>query len=139
MKGDVGCFVAQCLTCQQVKVEHWLPASKLQQLPILHWKLENIAMDFIVGFPRSQTGHDVIWVIVDCLTKSTHFLLIHSTWLWAKLAWVYIDEVVRLHGVSVSIVADQDPRFVSQFWKSLYETLGMPRFSTTYHPQSDGQ
>nr|CAD1835588.1 unnamed protein product [Ananas comosus var. bracteatus] len=108
-KKDVGQFVAQCLICRQVKAERRFPAGKLQSLPIPVWKWENIAMDFIIGLPRSQAGHDTIWVIVDRLTKSAHFLPIHATWSGDKLAQVYLDEIVRLHGVPTSIVSDRDP------------------------------
>nr|CAD1831582.1 unnamed protein product [Ananas comosus var. bracteatus] len=80
MKADIGRFVAKCLTCQQVKAERRFPAGKLQSLPIPVWKWEDISMDFIVGLPRSTGGHDAIWVIVDRLTKSAHFLPIHTTW-----------------------------------------------------------
>ena len=140
MKRDVGQFVAQCLTCQQVKAERRFPAGKLQSLPIPVWKWENIAMDFIVGLPRSQAGHDAIWVVVDRLTKTAHFLPIHTTWSGDRLAQVYLDEVVRLHGVPVSIVSDRDPRFTSHFWRSLQDALGTRLdFSTAFHPQSDGQ
>nr|CAD1830024.1 unnamed protein product [Ananas comosus var. bracteatus] len=80
MKADIGRFVAKCLVCQQVKAERRFPASKLQSLPIPVWKWEDVSMDFVVGLPRSTRGHDAIWVIVDRLTKSAHFLPIHNTW-----------------------------------------------------------
>ena len=74
MKNDVAEFVARCLTCQQVKIEHQRPAGSLQSLPILVWKWEHVTMDFVVGLPRSSKGFDSIWVVVDRLTKSAHFL-----------------------------------------------------------------
>ncbi|WRX30253.1 Reverse transcriptase domain - like 10 [Theobroma cacao] len=83
---------------------------------------------------------DAIWVIVDRLTKSAHFLAVHSTYSIEKLAQLYIDEIVRLHGVPVSIVSDRDPRFTSQFWPKFQEALGTKlKFSTAFHPQTDGQ
>ncbi|OAY70091.1 Transposon Tf2-9 polyprotein [Ananas comosus] len=104
------------------------------------WKWEKITMDFVMGLPRSQAGHDAIWVIVDRLTKSAHFIPIHTTWTGERLAQVYLDEIVRLHGVPTSIVSDRDPRFVSHFWRSLQDALGTRLdFSTAFHPQSDGQ
>jgi len=140
MKKEVADYVAKCLTCQQVKAEHRLPAGKLQSLPIPVWKWERITMDFIVGLPRSQAGHDAIWVIVDRLTKSAHFIPIHTVWTGERLAQVYLGEIVRLHGVPASIVSDRDTRFVSHFWKSLQEAMGTRLdFSTAFHPQSDGQ
>ncbi|WRX23581.1 Integrase [Theobroma cacao] len=97
-------------------------------------------MDFVLGLPRKQSGKDVIWVIVDRLTKSGHFLAIHSTYSIEKLAKLYIDEIVRFHGVPVSIVSDRDLRFTSRFWQKFQDALGTNlRFSTTFHPQTDGQ
>ena len=97
-------------------------------------------MDFMVGLPRTQQGHDAIWVIVDRLTKSAHFLPVKVSYSLDKLAKVYIREVVRLHGVPFSIVSYRDPRFTSRFWPSLQHALGTKlRFSTTFHPQIDGQ
>ena len=97
-------------------------------------------MDFVVGLPRTQQGHDAIWVIVDRLTKSAHFLPVKVSYSLNKLVEVYIREVVRLHGVPFSIVSDRDPRFTSRFWPSLQHALGTKlRFSTTFHPQTDGQ
>ena len=96
-------------------------------------------MDFVVGLPRAQGGFDAIWVIVDRLTKSAHFLPVHTTWSRERLAQLYLDEIVRLHGVPVSIVSDRDPRFVSHFWRSLQTALGTQLlFSTAFHPQTDG-
>ena len=96
-------------------------------------------MDFVRGLPRTQRQHDAIWVIVDRLTKSTHFLPINVEDSLEKLAKLYVDEIVRLHGVPVSIVSDRDPRFISRFWPSLQAALGTHlHFSTTFHPQTDG-
>ena len=97
-------------------------------------------MDFVSGFPRTQQGHDSIWVIVDRLTKSAHFLAVKKDHSLDKLAEIYVREIVRLHGAFVLIVSDRDPRFISRFWPSLQEALGTKlKFSTTFHPQTDGQ
>ena len=97
-------------------------------------------MDFIDGLPRSRSGHSSIWVIVDRLTKSAHFVPIKSNRTASHLAKLYVKEIVRLHGVPSSIVSDRDPLFTSHFWKSLQQALGTKlNFSTAYHPQSDGQ
>ena len=80
MKRDVAEFVARCLTCQQVKAEHQKPAGMLQSLEIPEWKWERITIDYVTGLPRSQKGHDSIWVIVDRLTKSAHFLPVKTTY-----------------------------------------------------------
>ena len=109
MKKEITSFVSRCLTCQQVKAEHQRPIGKKQLLPIPVWKWEKITMDFVTGLPRTQRQHDAIWVIVDRLTKSAHFLLVNVKGSLEKLAQLYVDEIVRLHGVPVSIVSDRDP------------------------------
>ena len=97
-------------------------------------------MNFVSGLPKIQRGHDTIWVIVDRLTKSTHYLSISMKYSLEKLAKLYLDEIIRLHGMAVSIVSDQDPQFISRFWQKMQEMLGTKlSFSTTYHPQIDGQ
>ncbi|EOX94089.1 Uncharacterized protein TCM_003206 [Theobroma cacao] len=139
MKRDVAEFVAKCVVCQQVKAEHQRPAGTLQSLPVPEWKWEHVTMDFVLGLPRTQRGKDAIWVIVDRLTKFAHFLAVHSTYSIEKLAQLYIDEIVRLHGVPVSIVSDRYPRFTSLFWPKFQEALGTKlKFSTAFHPQTDG-
>ena len=115
MKKDVAECVARCLTCQQVKIEHQAPAGQLRPLPILEWKWEKITMDFIMGLPRTPKQHDAIWVIVDRLTKSAHFLPIRQNDSLDNLARIYVNEVVRLHGVPLSVVSDRDPRFTARF------------------------
>ena len=92
-------------------------------------------MNFVTGLPRTQRQHDAIWVIVDRLTKSAHFLAVNVKDSLEKLAQLYVDEIVRLHGVPVLIVSDRDPKFTSRFWPSLQTTLGTRlHFSTTFHP-----
>ena len=81
-------------------------------------------MNFVIGLPRTQRQHDAIWVIVDRLTKSAYFLPINVEDSLEKLAQLYVYEIVRLHGVPVSIVSDRDPRFTSRFWPSLQAALG---------------
>ena len=126
MKKEITGFISRCLTCQQVKAEHQRPVGKIQLLPIPVWKWETITMDFVTSLPRTQRRHDAIWVIVDRLTKSAHFLLINVEDSLEKLAQLYVDEIVRLHGVPVSIVLDRDPRFTSRFWPILQAALGTP-------------
>ncbi|XP_075515465.1 uncharacterized protein LOC142550112 [Primulina tabacum] len=93
----------------QVKIEHQRPAGLLQSLPIPQWKWEHITMDFVTGLPRTQKGFNSIWVIVDRLTKSSHFLPVKTTYSMNQYAEAYIQEIVRLHGIPVSIVSDRDP------------------------------
>ena len=109
MKKEVAQFVLAYLTCQKAKVEHQKPGGTLQPLDISVWKWDNIAMDFVMHLPRTVRGHDVIWVVVDRLTKSAHFLTANLKMSMAKLAQLYIQEVVRLHGVPSSIVSNRDP------------------------------
>ena len=135
MKKEIASFVFRCLTCQQVKAEHQKPTGKIQLLLIPVWKWEKITMDFVTGLPRTQRQHDAIWVIVDRLTKSAHFLPVNVEDSLEKLAQLYVDEIVRLHGVPISIVSDRDPRFTSRFLPSLQTALGTRlHFSTTFHP-----
>jgi hypothetical protein len=97
-------------------------------------------MDFIVGLPRTQKGHDSIWVIVDRLTKVAHFLPVRTTYGGEKLAKLYIENIVKLHGVPSRIVSDRGTQFTSRFWKSLHKAMGTKLdFSSAYHPQTDGQ
>ena len=97
-------------------------------------------MDFVVGLSRTQSGHDAIWVIVDCLTKSAHFLAVKNTYPLEKLAKIYVDEIVRLHGAPVSIVSDKDPKFTSKFWPKLQDASGTQlNFSTAFPPQMANQ
>ncbi|GJX69745.1 putative reverse transcriptase domain-containing protein [Tanacetum coccineum] len=110
MKRDIATYVSKCLTCSKVKAEHQRPSGLLQQPEIPEWKWDKITMDFITKLPRSKNGHDTIWVIVDRLTKSAHFLAIREDYSTERLAKTYIDEIVALHGVPVSIISDRDGR-----------------------------
>ena len=115
MKRHVGDFVQLCLTCQQVKAEHQKPAGLLQPLDVAEWKWEHVTMDFVTHLSHTQRRHDAVWVIVDRLTKLAHFLVVQMTFTLEELCLLYIREIVRLHGVSVSIVSDRDPRFTAHF------------------------
>ncbi|GJY52983.1 putative reverse transcriptase domain-containing protein, partial [Tanacetum coccineum] len=97
-------------------------------------------MDLVTKLPRSSSGYDSIWVIVDRLTKSTHFLPIREDYKMEKLARIYINEIVARHGVPVSIISDRDGRFASHLWQALQKALGTKlHMSTAYHPETDGQ
>jgi len=106
MRKEVAGYVAKCSIFQQVKVEHRKPARLLQPLPIPEWKWETIIMDFVSGLPRRKRGNNAIWVIMDRLTKSAIFLLVKMTDPVDKLTKIYVNKVVRLHGVPTSIVLD---------------------------------
>ena len=140
MRKEVADFMAKCGICQQVKVEHRKPVEMLQPLPIPEWKWEMITMDFVSSLPRGKKGNDAIWVIVDRLTKSALFIPVKMTDPVDKLAKIYVNEVVRLHGVLISIVSNQDPRFTSRLWPNIQCALGTNlNISTSFHPQTDGQ
>ena len=140
MKRDIVDFVAQFPNCQQVKYEHKRPRGTLQRMTIQEWKWERIAMDFVVGLPKTMGKYDSIWVIVDRLTKSAHFIPVKVTYNAEKLAKLYISEIVRLHGVPLSIISDRGTQFTSKFWKTLHAELGTRLdLSTAFHPQTDGQ
>ncbi|TYJ97082.1 pol protein [Cucumis melo var. makuwa] len=124
----------------KVKAPRQKPAELLQPLSVPGWKWESVSMDFITGLSRTLNGYTVIWVIVDRLTKSAHFVPGKSTYTASKWGQLYMTEIVILHGVPVSIVSDRDARFTSKFWKGLQLALGMRlNFSTAFHPQTDGQ
>ena len=140
MKIEIAKFFSKCLVCQQIKAEHQRPAGLLKPLNIPEWKWEHITMDFVVGLPRTKRGNDAIWVIVDRLTKSAHFLPYNNTTTMDTFASMYMDRVIRYHGAPVSVVSDRDPRFTSRFWNSLHRAMGTNlNLSTAYHPQTDGQ
>ena len=121
------------------QTEHQVPTGLLNPLPIPQWKWDNITMDFVSSFPLTQKKHDSAWVIVDRLTKSAYFIPVRIDYSMDRLAELYVDEIVRLHGVPLSIVSDRDPRFTSRFWKELQSALGTKlKFSTAFHPQTDG-
>jgi transposase InsO family protein len=109
-------------------------------LQVLEWKWEEIAKDFIVGLPRTQSGYDSIWVIVDRLTKVAHFIPVKTTYSGPQLTELYMSRIVCLHGVLKKIVSDRGTHFTSKFWESLHETLDTQFcLSFAYHPQTDGQ
>jgi len=140
MKREIAEFVSNCGICQQVKIEHQKPAGKLQSLSIPEWKWDDIYMDFVTGLPRGKKRNDAIWVVMDRLTKSALFLPMKMTDSVDKVAKLYVNEVIRLHGVPVSIISDRDPRFTSRLWPSLQQAMGTKlNLSTTFHPQTDGQ
>ena len=113
MKREIAKYVSECDVCQRIKASHLKMASTLQPLPIPSWKWEDISMDFIVGLPNTSQKHDSIWVIIDRLTKTAHFLPVHSTYSTKKYAEVYLDQIVHLHGVPKTIISDRGAQFVA--------------------------
>ncbi|GJV56205.1 putative reverse transcriptase domain-containing protein [Tanacetum coccineum] len=140
MKAEIATYVSKCLTCAKVKAECQKPSGLFVQPVIPVWKWENITMDFVTKLPKTSTGQETIWVIVDRLTKSAYFLPMKETDSMKKLTRQYLKEVVSRHGVPVLIISDRDSKFTSHFWKSLNEALGTQLdMSTAYHLQTDGQ
>ncbi|GJX81290.1 putative reverse transcriptase domain-containing protein [Tanacetum coccineum] len=140
MKANIATYVSKCLTCSKVKAKHQKPSGLLVQPEIPEWKWEKITMDFVTKLPKTTNGYDTIWVIIDRLTKSAHFLLMRENDHMEKLMKLYMKEVVTRHGVPISIISDCDGRFTSLFWKALNKALGTRLdMSTTYHPETNGQ
>jgi hypothetical protein len=140
MKVEIAKYVSECDTCLRVKASHLKTADKLQPLPIPSWKWDDISMDFLVGLPLTLMNHDSIWAIVDRLTKSSHFIAINTTYSAKKYVDLYLDRIVRLHRVPMTIISDNGPQFIAHFWEEPHESLGMKLIrSSAYHPQTDGQ
>ncbi|KAG8485718.1 hypothetical protein CXB51_019028 [Gossypium anomalum] len=140
MKRDISLFVSKCFVYQQVKAKHQVPSDFHQPIAVPEWKCDRITMDFVMGLPLTLKKKDVVWVIMDRLTKSTHFIPVRTDYSLERLAGLYLLEIVRLHEVSLSIILDRNPRFTSRFWKRLQEALGTKlSFSTAFHPQTDRQ
>jgi hypothetical protein len=140
MKREIAKYISECDICQRVKASHLRNPGTLQPLPIPSWKWEDISMDFIVGLPNTSQRHDSIWVIVDRLTKTAHFLPVHTTYNAKKYAEVYLDQIVHLHRIPKTIISDRGAQFVARFLEQLQQALGTKLIrSSAYHPQTDGQ
>ncbi|KAL2250254.1 UNVERIFIED_CONTAM: Transposon Ty3-I Gag-Pol polyprotein [Sesamum indicum] len=139
MKNDVENWVKECEVCQRSKHENRPYFGLLQPLPIPDQAWSCISMDFVEGLPNSE-GKDSIMVIVDMLTKYSHFIALRHPYTVASIAKVFFDNIYKLHGLPISIVSDRDKVFTSKFWRELFTLSGVSLdMSTAYHPQSDGQ
>nr|GEV52604.1 putative reverse transcriptase domain-containing protein [Tanacetum cinerariifolium] len=123
-------YVEKCLTCLKVKTEYQKPYGKIQPLEILVWKWENITMDFVTKLPSTTKKHDTIWVIVDRLMKSAHFIPIREGMPIHKLAKIYINEIAASHGVPISILSNRDGRFTYNF--CYHASIKIPPYEMLY-------
>ena len=135
MKCEVAKYVSECDIYRRVKASHLKPTGMLQPLDIPSWKWEDVSMDFIVGLPPTSKGYDSIWVIVDRLTKSAHFLPVKTRYSSHQYAEIYMARIVSLHGVPKTIISDRGTQFVARFWEQLHASLGTQLIcSSAYHP-----
>jgi hypothetical protein len=140
MKHEAARYVSECDTCQKVKADYMKPGGLLQPLSIPDWKWDDISMDFIVGLPMMTRKFDLIQVIVDRLSKSAHFIPVHTHCDARRYAEIYIAHVLCFHGVLKTIISDRGSQFITRFWEQLHASLITHLIhSSVYHPQTDGQ
>jgi hypothetical protein len=133
-------YVSKCEMCRRVKADYLRLAGNLQPLSIPEWKWENICMNFIVVLPRISHGYNSIWIIVDRLTKSAHFIPISTTYRVRQYVELYLSHIVRYHDIPKTIITDRGSIFVARFWEQLHDSLGTHLIhSSAYHSQTDGQ
>ena len=138
VNGHIKEFCKTCDICQWAKTSNKKPAGELHLLPIPSKPWESIGMDFIGPFPESQ-GFNYLWVVVCRLTSRIHVIPVTTTTTAVQLSWLYIKEIIRLHGLPKSIVSDRDPKFTSCWWQEVHRILGAKLLmSTSFHPQMDG-
>jgi hypothetical protein len=137
---DVKAYVQCCEQCQRNKSKTVKPGGLLQPLQIPTSKWESIGMDFIVGLPCSKAGYDAILVVIDRLSKMVHLIPTSTNVTAPEVGKLFVENIVKLHGIPESIVSDRDHNFTSHFWKTVCEMWNMAQnMSTAFHPQTDGQ
>ena len=140
MAGDIREFVESCPTCQLEKIDHTQRKGSLQSLAIPEAKWQEVSVDFITDLPTAVEGEDSIMTVVDRATKMVHLIPCKKTTIGGKAAWLYWQQVVRLHGVPRAIHTDRGAQFIGRWWREIWALLGTKlRFGTAYHPQSQGQ
>lgn len=138
MQRDIKRYVDQCVVCQRAKGTS-SNAGLYQSLSIANRPWECVSMDFVVGLPKTKSGFDCIYVVVDRFSKMAHFIPCKVTHDAIHIAQLFFKEVIRIHSLPISIVSDRDTKFIGHFWKTLWQRLGTNlSFSSTYHPQIDG-
>ncbi|MCO5579273.1 hypothetical protein L7F22_033127 [Adiantum nelumboides] len=140
LRTDIDRYVRECLVCQKVKYDRHKVYGKLQPLPVPNTPWESTAMDFITDLPKSKTGNDAIWTIIDRFSKQAHFLPVKKTIKADHMARIFLAQIFKNHGMPKTIVNDRDARMTSLFRQALFENLQTKLdFSSAYHPQTDGQ
>jgi hypothetical protein len=135
MKHETTRYVSECNTCQKVKANYMKPGGLLQPLNVSDWKWDDISMDFIVGLSLTAHKFNSIWVIVDRLIKSAHFIPMNTNYNVQKYAEIYVARVLCLHGVLKMIISDRGSQFVACFWEQLHAFLRTHLIhSSAYHP-----
>ena len=139
MGEDVKAYVRSCPVCQMMKSDHRKKAGLLQPIPIPTRRWQHVTTDLVTDLPESN-GHTAVAVFVDRLSKMVHFAPCRKEVSAQEYARLFVDHIFRLHGMPEVIISDRDPRFTGKFWTELFQLLGTDlRFSTAYHPQTDGQ
>ena len=140
MDADIAKFVTSCDACQRNKPSQQAKMGKLMPLPVPAYPWQQVSMDLITALPRSRSSHDAIVVFVCKLTKMVHFAATTTNVTAPQLATLFLQNILRLHGLPESILSDRDPRFTAHFWRAFWSQLGTTlTMSTAYHPESDGQ
>ncbi|GJP29614.1 hypothetical protein CLOM_g18793, partial [Closterium sp. NIES-68] len=137
---DVQYYVAACPICQRMKSSHQRPTGLLQPLESPQRTWQYVTMDFVTGLPAGSSENDAVFVVVDRLTKMTHFAPCRTTITAEETARLFISTVVRVHGIPATIISNRDPKFTLKFWQDMRARYGTRlQFSSAYHPQTDGQ
>ena len=137
MKTGLTKYIARCFECQQVKTEHQHPVGLVHPFPIPSWKWEIISLDFVTGLPKNKNLNDSIMVVVDKLSKPTHFMPVKTTYKAANIADIFFKQFFRLHGIPKVIILDRDPKFTGNVWRYFFKGLNTTlNFSTSFHPQT---